>query len=67
MKTKTMVQKTTRIVLSKNTKGIVSSLQLFMLERFPTLFSNTLKTNFIFDSEAQPSEQRAPHTKKSIF
>ena len=48
MKTKSMVQKTTGIVLSKNTNRIVSNIQQFMLEPLQTLFSNSHNTNLFF-------------------
>ncbi|MBK7226301.1 MAG: DUF4347 domain-containing protein [Saprospiraceae bacterium] len=67
MKTKTMVQKTTRIVFSKNTKVNLTSKQTFVLERFFLLFYTSFTSHFIFHSEAHFSELRTPNTKKSIF
>ena len=67
MKTKTMVQKTTKIVFSKNTKVNFTSKQMFVLERFFLLFYTSFTSHFIFHSEAHFSELRTPLTKKSIF
>ena len=63
MKTKTMVQKTSKTVLSKKIFGKSSR----VLGLFPILFLKSLKSNVVVLPNGQFSEQSTPLTKKSIF
>ena len=63
MKTKSMVQKTAKTVLSKKIFGRSSR----VIELFPILFLKSLKSNVVVLPNGQFSEQSTPLTKKSIF